>query len=555
MKRKAPVILLLAVFLVILTTSVMSKSPICDESGHHIASGYSYVKLGDFRMNPCTPPLLRILIGLPLLPLNLELPLDHSSWFENNSSTFNYQFLFVYNKLAEKVVFLSRLPMIALSVLLAWLIFIWTDELYGYKAGLAALFLFIFSPTVLGNGGLAMLDMGCAFFMFLASFQFWRYLKNKTVFNLVLTGVCFGLAQSAKYTAVILFPLFLIFAIADIILNKKGSMVKAIFNVIIIWIIGIIVLWATYFFEYKPLLENMPEVEEKVEFIRNLSYSVPFVNQEKLATFLIDFSKNTPIPLSTYLYSFVGVVKTVVVGQRLMLFGQEIEGGSKIYYLVNYLVKTPLAAIIMILLAVAFIRKRTKVGILANLFILLPIITMICIVTFSSLQGGLRYLLPMYPFLFVWLGDIVNYDFGRLKKLFYSILIGLGAWYFAVSMLVYPHYLSYFNELVGGPGGFGYKVTADLDWGQDFKSLKRYLDENNIEEVNLYCFGTVDPAYYEIKRDEVFPEEELKTPVKGEYYAVSARLLVSVPWTDEYKPIDRVGYNIFIYYIDDEHKI
>jgi hypothetical protein len=395
-----------------------------------------------------------------------------------------------------------------------------------------------------------MLDMGCAFFMLLACFQFWRYLRKRTLLNLVLSGVCFGLAQSAKYTAVILFPLFLIFAVADVVQNKRVKLGRAIGSTLVIWLIGIFVLWGTYFFEFKPLLGNMPEIEEKIEYIKTFSAAVPFVDNEKLASFLIDFSKNTPIPLSTYTYSFMGVVKTVAVGQRLFFMGQEIEGGSKFYYLVDFLIKTPLPVIMIILLSVSALKKRTKIGLLNNLFLLLPVFIMIFIVTFSSLQGGLRYLLPMYPFLFVWLGDTVNINAGRWTKPFKGLLIGLSAWYFAGSMLVYPHYLAYFNETVGGPGGFGYKITADLDWGQDFKSLKKYMDEKGIEKINLYAFGTVDPSYYGIQRDEQFTEEELAEPLPGEYYAISARLLNTVRWSDEYEPIDRVGYNVFIYYIE-----
>ena len=48
------------------------------------------------------------------------------------------------------------------------------------------------------------------------------------------------------------------------------------------------------------------------------------------------------------------------------------------------------------------------------------------------------------------------------------------------TLSVAPHYLAYFNEAFGGPAN-GYKFLADssnLDWGQDLKGLKRFMEKN-----------------------------------------------------------------------------
>ena len=553
MKVKLTVALLLLVFFFTVLTSVSTKSPVCDAAGHHIASGYSYAKTGNFWMNQCTPPLLRILMGLPLLTQDLKFPVDHPSWAENNSTSFSYQFLFVYNSNANRIVFLSRLPMILFSVVFGLFIFIWAKRLYGQGAGLFALFLYVFSPAILGNAGLAMLDAGCAFFMFLACFQFWRYLKRKTFMNLVLAGVCFGLAQSAKHTAVVLFPLFLIFIVADFSLNRKEwtSSWKAIGSVLVIWIIGIFVLWATYLFEFKPLLVNVPDVEGKIEYIRKFSGSVPFIDSKKLSDSLVYFAEKVPIPLSTYIVSLLGVIKTGIVGQRLVFMGRETFEGSKIYYLVDYLIKTPLPVLIMLLFSVLSVRRRSEKDPVTNLVLLLPVFVVFGFASFSKVQGGLRYILPMYPFLFVWISDIVNVRFGKVTKVFKGVLLGLGAWFVVVSFSVYPHYLTYFNEIIGGPGGTGYKVTTDMDWGQDFMALRNYLDENDIRKVRLYCFGTVEPGYYGIEYEEI-DNIEFEEPVAGSYYAISSRFLGNVKWAKDYKPVDRIANTIFVYYIEEE---
>ena len=44
----------------------------------------------------------------------------------------------------------------------------------------------------------------------------------------------------------------------------------------------------------------------------------------------------------------------------------------------------------------------------------------------------------------------------------------------------YPHHLSYFNEIAGGPrNGYQYVTDSNYDWGQDLKNLKRWATDYN----------------------------------------------------------------------------
>ncbi len=46
----------------------------------------------------------------------------------------------------------------------------------------------------------------------------------------------------------------------------------------------------------------------------------------------------------------------------------------------------------------------------------------------------------------------------------------------ASTLSVYPHQFAYFNELAGGPeNGHKHLLHSNLDWGQDFLSLKAFL--------------------------------------------------------------------------------
>ena len=59
-------------------------------------------------------------------------------------------------------------------------------------------------------------------------------------------------------------------------------------------------------------------------------------------------------------------------------------------------------------------------------------------------------------------------------------------WYGISSVKTYPDYLTYFNEIVGGPKkGIDYLDDSNIDWGQDLKRLKGFLDKRGINKIKL----------------------------------------------------------------------
>jgi len=130
------------------------------------------------------------------------------------------------------------------------------------------------------------------------------------------------------------------------------------------------------------------------------------------------------------------------------------------------------------------------------------------------------------------------------------------------SLWIHPYYLAYFNALVGGPDqGYRYVVDSNLDWGQDLKRLKGYLDERGIERVKLSYFGTAKPEGYGIEYDPLpmlfssSPSDFSPFNPEPGMYAISASnlqgALLEEPdifdWFRHRQPVDKIGYSIFIY--------
>ena len=151
-----------------------------------------------------------------------------------------------------------------------------------------------------------------------------------------------------------------------------------------------------------------------------------------------------------------------------------------------------------------------------------------------------------------------------LLKLLLAILL----FWQAISVIsIFPSFLSYFNEAVGGPDkGYLYAVDSNLDWGQDLKRLVKWTDENGVDKIYLDYFGGGNPDYY--LKTKYAPwwgqRAEAELP-KGSYLAVSASLLQGgkgratkgfdqpteyYKWLDKYTPFAKIGHSIFVYYIN-----
>jgi len=113
------------------------KSVTYDEVGN-LPAGYSYLKTNDYRLYPVNPPLIKQIAALPLLFMNLRLPIDHWSWNEERTdhTEFGREFLFHYNHNPDRVVFWGRFSISILSVVLALLVYRFAKELFGAVAGI-----------------------------------------------------------------------------------------------------------------------------------------------------------------------------------------------------------------------------------------------------------------------------------------------------------------------------------------------------------------------------------------------------------------------------------
>src|SRR3989344_5623585 len=177
----------------------------------HLPTGFVHLETKEAEFRKSNAPFVGMLAALPSFlfskpDINTKDP-DISS---NNFWDFGNKFLFTND--AEKLVFSGRMVVAFLSLLMAFYVFRWAKELFGQKAGLLALFLFVFIPLVVGHSQLISTDIGLTVFFFISSYYFWKSFKEGNLKNKVFAGVFLGMALGTKFSGVLLLPLFCLLA-------------------------------------------------------------------------------------------------------------------------------------------------------------------------------------------------------------------------------------------------------------------------------------------------------------------------------------------------------
>ncbi len=505
--------------------SMRTKSATADEFHHHIASGYSYLVTGNFKMNPASPPFPRLLAAVPLYFLGAKAPLDHESWAKGNSPEFARQFFYHANDRPDEFIFWARVPFAALSVLFGLAVFLFSRHLFGNIAALVSLALYSFCPDIIAHSGLAGADMPVAFFFFLTLVSFWFYLKKPSLKGIALTGVALGMTFLSKFSAIVLLPILFLAAL----LGGKWKEISFPKTMLCL-LFCFLTVWAGYFFEVKPLLKDTPDPLKKEAMYRK-------VGGEEL----LFIAEKVPLPLSTFASAFVSMMYTRAAGTDAYLMGEWSRNGWWYYYFVAFCIKNTIPLLLLSIISFILIPKL-KLDRLTLFFFAVPVALFFTATLRDKAQAGIRYFLPIYPLLFVLCGGTADWLMKR-SKLLKAAVIALLAWHVSASLLVFPDYLAYFNELIGGPrNGYKYLRDSNIDWGQDLKGLEQLAEKEGYTEIVLISLGSPNPKL-PVRR--ISPEESVHP--RKTVYAIGAHQMGSLLWTKDRLPTQVLGHSLFVY--------
>lgn len=533
----------------------------------HIPSGYSYDKYLDYRLNPEHPPLAKALAGLPLaLQKNINGPKNDWSWEGINQWEAGWYMLYEAGNNTAKVLFWSRLPMMLLMIGLGLFIYKWARELFGRKIALITLLLFAFYPDVIAHGRLVTTDIAAAFGYVVALYYFSKALEKKALKYTVYAALAFAMAQLLKFSAFLLFGVFLILVIIRAILDRKEKgFFKALWQnaKIYFWTVflSLIVVWIVYI----PFVWNTPGSIEHEVIERNMtddSRTLVFRN------FLHLFENNVVLRgLGHYLLGIMLVIGRVAGGNATFIMGHLSDKSISWFFPVAYLIKTPITILILFFGSIIwnfFRKKKTISEIWIGWLFLLPIIVYWAFTLKGSLNIGIRHLMPTVPFVLLFIGYMLHWIFNIKKSLVPKIVVGALILFMIIStMRFYPGFIGYFNEFVPKEKRYQYLTDSSLDWGQDLLRLQKYVTDNEIKSIKVDYFGGSIPSYYIPESKEWHSSYG---PTTG-WIAISATFYQSSKlygekenkwsygWLDEYEPEAIIGGSILVFNIKAEDLI
>ena len=466
------------------------------DEANHIFAGYRTWTDGDFGLNPEHPPLVKLLATIPLLRAQLKNPVLEERYFKEDAFLRGKEFL--YQNDADKILARTRTAAAVLTLLTALVVFLATREMFGRGAAFVALTLLTFDPNLLAHGALITNDVGFACFMLLSVYTFYRFVKSPAALRLVVAGASVGLALAVKHTGVLIVPILFLLALSEILRNVFASdrekitrhALKTLGSLVLIMLIGWVVLWSFYRFRYDARPHGLQLNPPLAEYVKGL---------EPHEAWPISTMARLRILPESYLYGLVDIKLTANYYTSYVL-GKVYAHSVWFYFPVTFLIKSTVGVLALSLLSLAVVVSGRLSRGREILFLLVPPGVYLVVALTAGMNIGVRHVLIVYVFVYVLIGGAAWALIRRSRRWAYIVgallLLHLGS-----SLMAFPNYIAYGNELWGGPSQtYRYLSDSNADWGQQLKSVKQYLDQRGVKDCWFVYFaeGVAEPSYYGI---------------------------------------------------------
>lgn len=458
----------------------------------------------------------------------------------------------------SRVLLPARLVAIGWGLALLSVVFWGVARTRGAVIGLAATALLAMVPELLAHSAIAGSDIPFTAAGMLALVLLARYAEHPSLLRWLAVALAVGLAWAMRHTALLLLPLAAgvhgwcalrarprgWLALAERLVNTLGASIG-------LAAIAYLVLWAGDGF-------GLVTVADASESITRLN--IP----QRMGRF--DLSG---LPVPTSILSILKQVSHQNRGHEAYFCGEYRQQGWPLYFPVAFLLKTPVGLLLLMAIAIARFRPRLAWEWICVAFVVLLWLTLVR----NKVNIGVRYAVLTYPLVLPLLARLFE---GRAlrDRVWGPITLAATLWFAVASAACHPRYLSYFNEIGGGPRqGWLYLADSNIDWGQDFDALAARLRRLGITDVTTDLSSErrlVEPGLVALpfaireyqKPAETPPNRRLYDsdggylPVYTRFMAVSVSRLLGLynrndmSWLRTRRVVARVGDSVFVFDMD-----
>lgn len=596
--------IILGIYAVLLAWLGWVHSPTLDEVGH-LPSGISHWELGRFELYRVNPPLVRMVAALPVMAAGAKTDWSDGYYdtpYGRSEFTFGHKFMKANFAHYFWYFTLSRWALIPFCLIGAWSCCHWATDFYGRGPGLVALVLYCSCPNLMGWGATITPDAAATAMGIWAAYRFWRWIQAPNWVTATWAGITLGVAELTKTTWLLCFVLWPVIACLSSLLGKTDcfrsrsiSSVEAVTNgvhqstafgakvpgphtgktlahwgqLFLIIGFGVYLINLGYGFEgtFKPL-GTYPFISQTLSGQQRPADGANRFANTWLGGIPVPFPENYVRGIDVQKFDFEK-------GKWSYLRGEHRFGGWWYYYLYALVVKLPIGTLLLILLGLASsyfaccVRREFQ----NMLPVILPALGVLIVVSSQTgFNRYLRYAIPALPFLFILASGSLRagaaYPLARFRIVCFCLSAAV-----IESFSVYPHSLSFFNQLVGGPlNGRFHLLDANIDWGQDLLFLKQWHDRHpEARPISIAYFGPsgIDPAFAGMESQPV-PQwssstspisawSDLDSKLRPGWFAVSVNYLQGYrdqehdrpvfTYLQKLTPVARAGYSIYIYHL------
>ena len=496
-------------------------SPTHDEYWH-LAIGVDILKTGCFDQDTINPPLVRMLTALPTLPLIAGYRSDGIA--PGDTSAYGDRLVDAATCEPVWLWFSGRCVVLGFSLAAGFVIVAWSKEVWGEQAAIVSGIFWFLNPAVLGHAALVTHDIPAAAMFAICLRCAWVFGRSPSVPRAAGIGVALGLALLTKFTAVLLVGLIPVV----ILIAWNGFSDGAERNRTL---------------RQSLQLAGCAGVVAAVScLVLNIGYlgaglgtslATAAPASQLLRTFADEFPacSRLPLPLPVDWVRGVDQLRIIMEHQHPVFLNQEWRfEGFRSYYLWALAYKTGhgFQLFVVIGLATGLVARSSgkAAGGTSRRCVSCCLTVVIALTTIASLgsnQLGLRYILPVFPFLVIMASaSFVRISENRTACVAVCTVALLGAGW---SLRHHPNHIAYFNELSGGPsGGPLHLIDSNVDWGQSLLQLAEYLEEANLQLDGLAYFGSAVPTDWGVADTPLPPE----LPEPG-CFAVSVNFVMGRP--------------------------
>jgi hypothetical protein len=511
------------------------------DEAYHIGAGVSYVRTGDFRLNPEHPPLVKIWVGTIVSALGYDASPIRPLVDKNDERDFVETDVYFKND-PESVRNETRTAMFAFNGILLFIFGLAVRRLFGELPAIGTIVFLAIDPTVAAHLPVVMTDLPVALLSattVLLCFNAFRTLRPT---DIVSCGVCLGLTLGTKHSAIVTFAAVGLIGVGVALWPTTGLLIshrlRRLAAVLAVMILGMTVLWSLYLFRF-----NESPISHDEQFNRPTAEKISDVRSPLYHSGLDLMLKAHVFPRA-YIWGLADTIRAGAEGRvnTVLAFGNLYYSKGPNYYFPGVIVsKLPIGLILLVLIGgVLIVLKKIPAAFNAPLLALAVFAGLFLLVLLSgSTYGGIRHAMPIFPFLAI-VGSMAIYGAVSYRSSLLKASVVLTLLMAVVSSFFVMRPWEYFNEAVGGPGkGYLYFNDEGVDLSLRKSDLRRYFD-NELRPAGevpfiLYPGSSYTRKKYKLDwvgRDDARDAAKLDSGTLNATFIISAKIISPRLWWD-----------------------